>query len=311
MSAEAPHWTISNGLVDAKVYLPDSENGYYRGTRFDWAGILGSLTCAGHSYFGPWNEEHNPHKHDSITGPAEEFHGVEEPDIDYPLVDEGDAFLRLGLGLLRKLNSSPFQRFHTYAFADTGHWQTCAHRDSVEFEHRAASRSGLGYGYKKTVRLAAREPVLLLEHSLVNAGSRRICTRHYNHNFLTIDRQPTGPAFEILLPFTVHAAETPNPLQVCGRRIGFDRMLAAKESVLTELTGYAACAADYDITVMHRGTGAAVRIRGDRPLVKLLLWARRQTVCPEPYIDISLQPGQQISWTISYHFYAVRTEPGN
>ena len=310
MSAEAPRCTLSNGLVEAKVYLPDKDNGFYRGSRFDWAGIIGSLTCGGHSYFGPWYAKHDPYRHDSITGPAGEFHGVEEADIDYTRVKEEDNFLRLGVGFFRKQESSAFRRFHTYALSDTGEWRTFVHRDRAEFEHRAVSRSGLGYCYKKTIRLPEWRPFLLLEHTLINSGSLEIGTRHYNHNFLTIDRQLTGPDFEIRLPFAVRAEETPSPLHVCTRRITFDRMLAQNESVLAELTGYGASATDYEITVAHRGTGAAVRIRGDRPLVKLLFWARRHTLCPEPYIDISLRPGEQISWTISYEFYAVRMESG-
>lgn len=315
MSAEAPHCVLSNGLVDAGVYLPESENGFYRGTRFDWAGIVDSLTCGGHSYFGPWYENHDPFKHDAITGPAEEFHAAEEPDLDYPLVEVGDDFLRLGVGLLRKEDPSPFCRFHTYKLADPrvnhGQWHTYVYSDRVDLEHRAASRSGAGYCYQKTVRLPAGQPVLLLEHSLVNLGSRKICTRHYNHNFFMIDRQPTGPAFEIVLPFAVHAAEPSSPLRVCGPQITFDRTLANEETVTTELTGYSTYPTDYDITVTHSGTGAAVRILGDRPLVKLLFWARRRTLCPEPYIDVSLQPGQKFSWTISYRFYTVQTKPGN
>ena len=34
---------ISNGLITAKIYLPDANNGYYRSTRFDWLGAIYSL----------------------------------------------------------------------------------------------------------------------------------------------------------------------------------------------------------------------------------------------------------------------------
>ena len=37
-AAEPPAATIGNGVVRAKLYLPDVDNGYYRGTRFDWSG---------------------------------------------------------------------------------------------------------------------------------------------------------------------------------------------------------------------------------------------------------------------------------
>ena len=39
-AADVPQAQISNGTVRATVYLPDAEKGYYRGTRFDWAGVI-------------------------------------------------------------------------------------------------------------------------------------------------------------------------------------------------------------------------------------------------------------------------------
>src|SRR5262249_48554211 len=64
---------ISNGTIDAKLYLPDLRSGYYRGTRFDWSGVIHSLRFQGHEYFGPWFERYDPKTHDAITGPVEEF----------------------------------------------------------------------------------------------------------------------------------------------------------------------------------------------------------------------------------------------
>ena len=49
-----PQATISNGLVEAQLYLPDAEEGFYRGTRFDWAGTVARLEANGHTYFAPW-----------------------------------------------------------------------------------------------------------------------------------------------------------------------------------------------------------------------------------------------------------------
>ena len=72
-AAEFPQAEISNSRVRAKLYLPDAQNGYYRGTRFDWSGVIASLECDGHSYFGKWFERYDPKLHDAITGPVEEF----------------------------------------------------------------------------------------------------------------------------------------------------------------------------------------------------------------------------------------------
>jgi hypothetical protein len=303
MTNEAPRRFISNSLVHAEVYLPDAKNGFYRGTRFEWAGVVGSLTCGGHQYFGVWYEDHDPLKHDCITGPAEEFQGETEPDIDYPLVDVGASFLRLGIGFLRKIDSDGFQRFRTYPFVAQGQWHVCGGPDRIDFQHTAASESGTAYVYEKTIRLVSGQPSLVLEHSFHNAGSHRIDVRHYNHNFLTMDQQPSGPGFEIRLPFEVRATGVLSPFHLSGNRMTFDRVLGEEESALVELRGYSEKVSDYDITVSHQMTGAAVRIRGDRPLVKLLFWAKRRVLCPEPYIHINVAPGDRFTWRIAYDFH--------
>jgi hypothetical protein len=45
--------TISNGQLKATVYLPDAHSGFYRGTRFDWSGVISSLEFKGHNYISP------------------------------------------------------------------------------------------------------------------------------------------------------------------------------------------------------------------------------------------------------------------
>src|SRR5579862_3797097 len=71
--AHVPQASISNGLVHAVIYLPDPIHGYYRSTRFDWAGVIPCLAYKGHTYFGAWSPNHNPLVADSIAGPVEEF----------------------------------------------------------------------------------------------------------------------------------------------------------------------------------------------------------------------------------------------
>src|ERR1043165_8110742 len=72
-AAEFPQADISNGVVKAKLYLPDAQKGYYQGTRFDWSGVIPSLEYKGHNYFGQWFEKYDPKIHDAIMGPVEEF----------------------------------------------------------------------------------------------------------------------------------------------------------------------------------------------------------------------------------------------
>ena len=47
-----PHTTIQNNVLIVELYLPDAEQGYYRGTRFEWSGIVQQIHYAGHTFFG-------------------------------------------------------------------------------------------------------------------------------------------------------------------------------------------------------------------------------------------------------------------
>jgi len=71
--AAAPQVAISNARIHAQLYLPDSQSGYYQGTRFEWSGVISSLEWNGHSCFGQWFQRYDPKLHDAITGPVEEF----------------------------------------------------------------------------------------------------------------------------------------------------------------------------------------------------------------------------------------------
>src|ERR1039458_9604516 len=73
LQAQFPEAQITNGKITAKLYLPDLNRGYYRGTRFDWSGQISSLRTKNHEYFGQWFPRYDPQLHDSIMGPVEEF----------------------------------------------------------------------------------------------------------------------------------------------------------------------------------------------------------------------------------------------
>lgn len=44
-----PQAEITNELIHARFYLPDAKDGYYRGSRFDWSGVMPELEYQGHT----------------------------------------------------------------------------------------------------------------------------------------------------------------------------------------------------------------------------------------------------------------------
>ena len=72
-AGDYPRARLANGLLEVSVFLPDAEAGYYRGTRFDWSGTIESVDYHGHRFFAPLHAEHDPRRHDAVSGPADEF----------------------------------------------------------------------------------------------------------------------------------------------------------------------------------------------------------------------------------------------
>jgi hypothetical protein len=297
----APMATIANAEVSASVHLPDATAGYYRGTRFDWSGVVSSLTWNGHEYFGPWFERYAPTRHDAITGPVEEFL-TGDTALGYAEAAPGGTFIRIGVGVLRKPDEPSFRRFATYDIVNPGAWTITKGADWITFVHTLDDGAGYAYAYRKTLRLVGAS--LVLEHELANTGRNPIATSVYNHNFFTLDGQPTGADVRVRFPFAPRADRALKDLaEIRSREIVFLRSLQPTENVFTELDGFGASAADYGFEMENRATGAGVRVTGDRPLSRLIFWAAHRTACPEPYIDASVDPGRTKAWTITYAFY--------
>jgi len=300
-----PQVEISNARIKAVVLLPDASAGYYRGTRFDWSGAIKSLTWNGHEYFGEWFEKHDPKIHDAITGPVEEFLSGAAGDsaVGYDDAAPGGTFIRIGVGVIRKPQETSLRRFETYEIVDSGKWTVNKGSDSIEFVHELRDASGYAYVYRKRLRLV--KDSLVLEHHLKNTGTKPIPTSVYNHNFFTLDRKTTGPDVVVRFGFTPRAMRPLNGLaEVRGNDIVFLQEFVPRQTLFTEVEGFGATAGDYDFRMENRRTGAGVHIKGDKPLSKVYFWTAEKTVCPEPYIDVSVAPGKESSWTITYEFYS-------
>ncbi|WP_236648715.1 MULTISPECIES: hypothetical protein [Spirosoma] len=298
---DAPQVPISNGIIRASLYLPDTARGYYRGTRFDWSGAFGYLDYKGHRFVEPWYDAYDPKTHDAINGPVEEF-----TPLGFTEAEPGATFVKIGVGALRRPDAKAYSFATYYDVVDYGKRSVRTYADRVVFRHELTDAAGYGYQYTKTVRLTRGKPELVLEHSLKNTGPRRIETSVYNHNFFVIDKQPTGPGVEIRFPFAVTAEGKGfgSAILAQGNRLVYARPLEKREQVFSAgLQGFGPSAGDYDVRIENRKTGASVRMTADQPLEKLVFWACATTSCPEPYIRLRAEPGQDVTWKITYTFY--------
>jgi hypothetical protein len=304
-----PEAEIKNEQLQVKLYLPDADQGYYLGTRFDWAGVIGSLEYQGHQYFGPWLEQHDPKVHDAISGPVEAF-----TPIGFETAKPGGQFLTIGVGVLRKPDNAPHRFATTYEIVNPGEWKVKKKADRVEFIHTLSTEDGYAYEYTKTVRLIKGKPKMVLEHSLKNTGKKIIETTVYNHNFFVIDHEPTGPNIVTKFPYPVQAEGKGFGEMIVARdqSLIYEKTLQKGENVFTQgVQGFGSSAEDYNIRIENIKSGAGVLITADQPLLKLVYWACHTTACPEPYIEVKAEPGQTFSWNINYEFYTLPADTGS
>jgi hypothetical protein len=316
-AAEFPSAEITNGQIRAKIYLPDAKNGYYRGTRFDWSGVVYSLEYNGHHYYGPWFDKTDPTVHDfvyedphitagpcsAITGPADEFQQLGWDDAK-----PGSTFVKIGVGALRKPREGKYDQFQLYEIVDSGKRTITKNRDSVEFTQELSdSSSGYGYIYRKCLRLTSSKPEMTLEHSLKNTGTRAIQTSVYNHNFLVLDGQPPGPGFVITVPFQIRSPRPPNEklAEIRGNQIVYLKTLEKRDIAATPLEGFSDTPQDHVIRIENSRLGAGLKISADRPLSSESLWSIRTVLAMEPFVSMTIEPGSEFTWTTTYDYYTI------
>src|SRR5439155_22857076 len=124
--------------------------------------------------------------------------------------------------------------------------------------------------------------------------------------FFVMDGQPTGPSSSVRFGFEARAKEDLKDLaKLEDGKLAYLKELQTGERVFTQVEGFGATPKDYDIRLENRKAGMGVRITGDRPIVKLVYWSIRTTFCPEPYIDMRIEPGAESKWKITYEFYTL------
>ncbi|MEM7433998.1 MAG: hypothetical protein AAF436_02520 [Myxococcota bacterium] len=298
--SDYPRLTLDNGVLRASIYLPDAERGYYRGTRFDWSGIIERVECGSHRFYGPLHVDHDPHLHDSVGGPTEEF-AMFHP-MGFAEAGPGDSFVKIGVGLLERGACDEYKFDGDYRLVDPGDWTVKSDPASVSFVQALQGERGWAYRYRKDIRLHEGVAALTIEHQLENRGTRTIDIANYNHNFTLIDDVPYGPDYIVEFPFS---PEAPIPL---GDIAWFRDHRIDVVQPLGDLSLWWPVFEGSDpgtfnaAVVRNRTTDAAVAFQGDTPITRMVFWARERAVCPEPFIHLYLEPGRCQSWSTTYRF---------
>ncbi|MBI3920732.1 MAG: hypothetical protein HY318_04875 [Armatimonadetes bacterium] len=311
-SESYPTAKLTNGLIEATVLLPDAAKGYYRGPRFDWSGLVSQVTYRDHTFFQEWKTPHNPEGNDDAIGPVEEFgmgvFGMPTP-LGYEEAKPGETFIKIGVGLLEKVEEPCYRFGYNYRIIKPGQWKIRRGKSWVEFAQELKDDSGWGYRYQKRIGLVKNRPVMVIAHKLTNTGSTPIAATHYCHNFFAIDGDPVGPAYRLTFPFPVTARNNVSRwAETQGNAVVFHDAFKENEALFTVLEGSRKETQHNAVAIENTKTGAGVRISGDQPLLQFHLFAVSSAICPEPFIEIKLKPGESLRWKAAYEFYETQKQ---
>lgn len=301
--AAEPYPTIpfKNGDLSLTVMRPDAETGFYRGSRFDWSGVIREVKFNTHTFFKPWKDTHNPANHDDITGPCEEF----RTPLGYGDAKEGETFLKIGVGTLVKPKEKDYRFAFNYPIKNAGEWTIAKSDDAITFKQGLLTESGYGYRYEKTLTLLNDIAGFSIRHELANAGTKPISTDWYNHNFFNLDGAAIDANLTLHFPFAPKAKAPKEKFEslvaIKGRTVSFTGDFGSG-SIYSELEGYGSEASHHAFAIHHAKSKATMSVTCDEPASKFLLWGVRTTICPEPYIKIDLKPGETKTWTLTYRF---------
>lgn len=304
-----PMHTLANEHLALLLPDPDAEKGFYRAARFDRSGmVLLATTAGGTNCFGPIRSpaDHDPGKDDQVAGTAEEF-GMESP-LGYDDAKPGEGFVKIGVGVLERIDDEPYFFRRNYPVLDPGKWEVEYEDDHATYTHTLDGPRGWGYRYIKLVTLHDDAPGFTIARSLTNTGEHSITTEHYGHNFIRIDGVPPGPGYRVSFPFE---AEPGEPWKPAGNAAfdGGDLVLLRKVqgSIWGKISGWdSQSAADHAATVSYRAPDAdadaapAVSFHTDRPLSKLVVYSGGEGVCPEGFVAVALEPGETMKWETVY-----------
>lgn len=289
---------ISNNTLKITLHAPDGGKGYYRGTRFDWAGVFESIEYRGCNYAEPWFEKYNPLAHDAVCGPAEEFSpiGLEE-------AAPGEPFLKIGVGMLEKMEGE-YDRFKLHKILDPGTRSVEVTQDSIIQVHHLQSIQGYAYEYVKEIRLTG-ENSFCINHRLTNKGDKVLKGDVYNHNFFTLGLLETGESRQLDFPFKPEGDWRAEYSEVGFTESGirFTRTLKKGESVYTgniHEAGKGLAGSPNAFVLKETQTGRGVSSECALPMTKAVFWSYHLIACIEPYIDFNIAPGDSFEFAICY-----------
>jgi len=292
---------IGKGKLSVEIMVPEHPERYNRGVRFTPVAVVLGAKMDGKEFL------FHPEKHDVKNdhgGLASEFDlcipGGPDEDLPpgYLEAKEGEGFLKIGVGVLKKKKGEKYSLFQAPEVVSLA--KTAVEWTDVGAKFHQTCEGVNGYAYELWAEVKLDGNKITVEWRLANTGSKAFTTKNYTHNFFRFDDRNVGPDYVLSFPYDFKAAGLEAEQVQDGRDIKFVKEIPKWVNMAvpypSEYKGANTC------DLKNTANGMAITCETSLPGFATAIHGRPQYVSPEQFIRLALKPGEEVSWTRSYVF---------
>lgn len=290
---------LNNKILKVELGEPGE---LYRGSRFDYSGNIRQITLNGkHTFCGL---EKTSYSHFYGFGLVNEF-GIECP-LNYNESDQGEYFIKIGVGKLKKEDKGTYDFFKEYEKLTFDVKIKQNNELSVEYHSLSPELNGFKYFYCKKIEI--RDNTLLINYCIENKGCKEILTTEYCHNFIAVDYCETGKDYNLEFEFSLQPdlfsefVDHDNLINVKGNNISWSGT-PQNEFFIGNINGNKSFKPFWSLKNYKTKAGISESVSSD--CFKANLWGTKHVVSPELFYRFNIKPGEQKTWTRMYTFFKI------
>ncbi len=280
---------LENNHLSVEISAPGS---LYRGTRFDWTGVITQVTLDGKTTFCVQEPEQN-HTNTNGVGLCNEFTNFIPIEND---VSAGIPFPKLGIGILKPLVKGSFNNFLACEIDPFKVEMVQKDSHTIKFIAYPTECRGISVYTEKTITLQNNK--IIIDYEMKNTGTVALHTREYNHNFIQINDYPIGPDYTMKFPYEISVDNLPEYISCEDKEIHINEIPVDSFYLLPK--GYTTEPHRWELICNPLKVG--ISEENDFSAGRFAIWGRNNVISPEVFVNIDLEPGQSMKWFRKYSF---------
>ncbi len=291
---------LENKFLSLEIQEPGK---VYRKARFDWTGQIIQITYKSKYTFCTTESLNKKLTDEQGRGLYNEF-GIDKP-VGYESCAVGSDFPKIGIGLLNKKSSEPYNFFENYSISPYS-FSHIVKKNSAEFICITNEKDEYTFRLNKKIRL--KEDKFFIEYELSNFGNKPIITNEYVHNFISINNRYVDKRYKLTFPFkiiTTGFEECVNPgnvVKIQDNSITWNSMPENQFFFGKVNAGYSGKGM---WTLVDLEEKIGISESADFDIQKMNLWGATHVISPEIFFEINLLPGKSLRWKRTYSVFSI------